>query len=265
MRYARLLHDYQWMKFKSRTLTPGWFGFNNTPETVPFKVNPAPNAAKDDYKLPAAWERYVGQVNPKAGFKFIMIPKSGWLNTNQGADTLGFGGNVIEIIEEAKNGMARIGCFDVNDSPPDASWNYQTHPERVHKFTVITRNGGVQNPANGVDAYNIVFGRRPMYVEMSRFEYFPSLPFEATVSALSLPWLRLREQPHIQAKIVGNLKPLEKTQVLEYAPRGGDVWGRTPKGWIALAWYPSGSRPRFFTNWHMATLPPPPPRMKIGA
>jgi hypothetical protein len=253
------------MKFKSRTLTPGWGWFSNTPETVPLRKNPAPNAAKDDLRLPAAWERYVGQVNPKAGFKFIMIPKSGWLNTNKGADTLGFGGNVVEIVQEVSNGMARVKAFNINDRPPDDSWNYETHPELVHKFTVITRNGTIQNPANGIDSYNILIGRGPLYVEKSRFEYFPALPFEVVVSITSVPWLRVREAPNAKAKIVGSLKPLERAEVLEYAPRGGDVWGRTAQGWIDLAWYPNGSRPRFFTNWRMATLPPPPPKMKLGA
>jgi hypothetical protein len=253
------------MKFKSRTLTPGWNLFGNTPETVPLKTNPAPGAPKDDIRLSAAWQRYLSQVNPKEGYRFIMIPRSGWLNKNSNADTLGFGGNVVEIIEEARNGMARIKTFNVNDAPPASSWNYETRPELVHKFTVITRNGGIQNPQNGIDSYNIVIGRGPLYVEMSRIEYFPMLPFEAVVGATTLPWLRVREHPDLKSAVAGNLKPLERVEVLEYAPRGGSVWGRTAQGWIALAWFPAGSRPRFYTNWRMATLPPPPPRMKLGA
>lgn len=260
MRYARLLHDYDWMGYKSRTLTPGWYLFSNTPETVPFKIGMSDGAPKDDIKLTTPWEKYIAGVNPKAGYRFIMIPKSGWLNKNDLADTLGFAGNVIEVINEER-GFARVKAFDVAARPPNADdWNYETHPELVHKFTVITAKGGVQNPSSGLDSYNILIGKRPLYVGLERIEYFPRLPFAATVKATTVPWLRLREAPDAKAAVVDKLLPLAETQILEYAPRGNDVWGRTEKGWLALMLY-RGSWPSYYTTWRMSTLPPLPPRM----
>ncbi|HSS97261.1 MAG TPA: hypothetical protein VLK33_09535, partial [Terriglobales bacterium] len=67
MQYARLVHDYQWMSFKSRTATPGWAGFSSTPETVPFCLHPNQGAPKDEIKLNEEWTEFTRGVNSPAG------------------------------------------------------------------------------------------------------------------------------------------------------------------------------------------------------
>lgn len=259
VRYARLLHDYQWMKYKSRTVTPGWAGLRSTPQTVPLFTNKS-LGRKDDIWLGAAWTEYLKGLHDERGFKFIMWPPAGWFNKNTAADTLGFGGNVVEVLSIEGKG-AQVKTFDVSDKPPHpATWNFETHPEIVHKFTVISHSGAVINPAEGVDIYVFLIGRGPLYVDLKRLEFFPKLPVQIKVNANTLPCLLVKDAPG--GKNIDRMLPLEAASVYEYAPRGTYVWGRTPKGWIALCWYPDVHRCRYFTSWRMNTIPPVPPRSK---
>jgi hypothetical protein len=259
VKYARLLHDFHWMKFKSRTATPGWAGLSSTPETVPLFMHPNNGGPKDDIRLTKEWEKFAERINPPEGFRFIMIPKSGWLNRNDAADTLGFGGNVVEVSATVKN-FAQVKTFNVNEKPPDpATWNFETHPELVHKFTVITRMGNVINPANGIDSYNFLIGKSPLYVPFERLEFFPALPNKIKIKATSLPRVRTRETASVNGKVIGKFLPLESAVVEEYAPRGTSVWGKTERGWLALCWYLSAGNLRYFTSWAMKTIPAIPP------
>ncbi|MGH2581758.1 MAG: hypothetical protein ACRDFQ_02525 [Anaerolineales bacterium] len=259
MTYARLLHDFQWMGYKSRTVTPGWPGLPSTPETVPFFR--APGGGKDDVPLDHRWEEYLRALNSSRAFKFIMSPPAGWFNRNENADSLGFAGNVVEVLDII-NKSARIKTYNFNNKPPEPdNWNFQKHPELVHKFTVITQNGGVTNPAEGIDVYIFVIGRGDLYVPLSRLELFPKLPLDISVHPSILLGLEIREAPEPGSKVLGKLAPAKKTRIHEYAPRGTNVWGRIDEGWVSLCWYPRPEmkRPKYYTSWEMETVPPVPP------
>lgn len=264
MRYARLLHDFQWMKYPSRTVTPGWDGLRSTPETVPLFLTPNPNSHKDDLKLGSAWEEYLEDINEDRAFKFIMWPPAGWFNKNRNADTLGFGGNVVEVLS-VNNRSAQVKTFDLAGTPPSSTeFNFETHPEVVHKFTVITKKGSVINPAEGIDSYIFLIGRSPLYVPLNRLEFFPRLPIEIKINLTTIPWLLVKDAPGSSGNVVGKLIPSQKITVHEYAPRGTYVWGRTDLGWIALCWNPKAGNLRYFTSWRMKTMPPVPPKSANG-
>lgn len=259
MRYARLYHDFQWMSYKSRTATPGWPGLPSTPETVPFFVSPN-KSDKDDVKLNAAWDEYLQELNSERGYKFIISPPAGWFNRNKLADSLGFGGNVVEVLETVKN-SAKIKTFNFKDNPPPAdNWDFETHPELIHKFTVITKTGEVVNPANDIDVYTFVIGRGALYVPLVRIEFFPTLPMEISIAFTKSFGQEIKETPDLNGKTVGKYGPGKKVVIGEYGPRGVNVWGRTELGWIALTSYPANGQLKYLTSWKMKTIPPIPPR-----
>lgn len=261
MRYARLLHDYHWMKFRSRTATPGWSGLASTPETVPLWISAGLWGEKDDLKLETAWMEYLKQLNSAAAYKFILWPPAGWFNQNDRADTLSFGGNIVQVKGITK-GAAHVSTFELEDRPPNpARVNFETRPDLVHKFTVITRRGSIINPGTGLDVYIFVIGRKPMYIPLNRLEFFPRLPVEITIKATTVPWLLVKDAPGAPGKVIDRMLPLQTFTVHEYAPRGTYVWGRTDKGWIALCWYPKAATLRYFTSWQMKTIPPLPSKV----
>lgn len=257
MRYARLLHDYHWMKYKSRTVSPGWArSMPSAPETVPLFISP--KAGKDDLKLGPAWLEYLSGLNSPGSYKFIMSPPAGWFNKNTNADTLSFGGNVVQVKGIVK-GSARVETFNLDDNPPDpARFDFETRPDLVHKFTVITRQGNIINPADGKDVYTFVIGRRPMYIPLTRLEFFPKLPAEITIKATTVPWLLVKDAPGSMGRVIDRVLPLQQFTVEEYKPQGTYVWGRIKKGWVALCWYPKIGNLRYFTSWQMKTIPPVP-------
>lgn len=261
MRYARLLHDYQWMKFKSRTVTPGWNGLSSTPETVPLFTSAGARGAKDDLQLGMDWTEFLKSINSPGAFKFIMWPPAGWFNKNKNADTLSFGGNIVQVREISKS-SARVETLELEERAPEPQhFNFESRPDLVHKFTVITRQGAVINPANGMDVYMFIIGRKPMYIPLNRLEFFPKLPVDITIKTTTVPWLLVKDAPGSSGKVVDRMLPLQKFTVHEYAPRGTYVWGRTDKGWIALCWYPKIGTLRYFTSWQMKTIPPVPPKV----
>lgn len=260
MRYARLLHDYHWMKYKSRTVTPGWYGLASTPETVPLFTSAGARGAKDDLRFNSGWLEYLKGLNSEAAYKFIMWPPAGWFNKNKNADTLSFGGNIVQVKEIIK-GSSHVETLELDDNPPNPRHiNFETRPDLVHKFTVITRQGNVINPGDGIDVYTFVIARKPMYIPMNRLEFFPRLPVDVTIKATTVPWLLVKDAPGSTGKVVGRMLPLQKFTVHEYAPRGTYVWGRTDNGWIALCWYPRVGTLRYYTSWQMKTIPPLPPK-----
>jgi hypothetical protein len=258
--YARLLHDYQWMSYKSRTVSPGWAGLPSTPETVPFYVNStAGSADKDDVILSTAWDKYLQQLNGERGYKFIISPPAGWFNRNKAADSLGFGGNVVEVISTDKK-SAKIKAFHFKDNPPSASsWNFDSHPELVHKFTVITSTGQVVNPATDIDVYTFVIGRNNLFVPLTRIEMFPKLPQTVKVSLTKAFGLEIKSAPSDGAKTIGKFGTLKSITLTNYAPKGQEVWGETDEGWVKLYYYERNTKVNYTTSWSMKTLPPVPP------
>jgi hypothetical protein len=257
--YARLLHDFQWMSYKSRTVTPGWPGLPSTPETVPLFVSPN-KSDKDDVKLSDAWDTYLRAINSERGYKFIISPPAGWFNRNKLADSLGFGGNVVEVTGIVKQ-SAKIKAFNFNNSPPSENTNYLSHPELVHKFTVITSAGKVVNPAEDIDVYTFVIGRSELYVPLVRLELFPKLPMTVSTGLTKAFGLDIREAPTLYNKVIGKLAAMKKATVTAYAPSGSNVWGKIDKGWIPLMLRPQNGPEVYYTTWKMKTSPPPTPRI----
>jgi hypothetical protein len=254
VRYARLLHDYQWMGYKSRTLTPGWPYLPSTPETVPFYVN-AGMGEKDDVRLNNSWDKYLLALNGERGYKFISSPPAGWFNLNNAADSIGFAGNVVEVVTTVKQ-AAQIKTFHFKNQPPSASsWNFQTHPELIHKFTVITPTGEVINPATDIDVFTLVIGRGDLFVPLTRIEFFPTLPARVKVQLTKSFGLDYYQEPSEKSKKLGKFSTMTSITISEYAPRGTDVWGRTDEGWVQLYTYERNSKQIFTTSWKMNTLP----------
>lgn len=252
--YARLKHDYQWMSYKSRTVTPGWGGNPTTPETVPLYVNSG-RADKDDVVLSEAWFKYLDELNNDRAYKFIISPPAGWFNRNKAADSLGFGGNVVQVLSADKK-SAKIKAFHFKDRPPSASVvNFRSTPWLVQKFTAITKDGKVVNPADDVDVYTFIIGRGDLYVPLERIEYFPQLPAVVKVQLTKAFGLEIKQEPSLKSKTVGKYATLKNITINSYAPLGTDVWGHTDKGWVQLYTYTRNSSVVYTTSWKMATIP----------
>jgi hypothetical protein len=244
---ARFKHDFQW---STEWIRPKRLELY--PETVPLFVAPRRGAGKDDVRLSAAWTVFVQALNPDLG-KYIFTPEAGWLNSNESADSLGFGGNVVRILEEPNKEWARLDCFKAQDAPPDPSVvNFQNGDPRIQKFTAISRDGRIRNAGAALDVYTVLLGRGDLYVPIERIEKFPDLPISVVINEAELRGesLRVRTRPEASAPVVMGVKR-GKVDILEYAPRGANVWGRLAAGWIALLY--DG---RSFTSWSMETTPP---------
>jgi len=244
---ARFKHDFQWAVDWIRPQK-----LDTYPETVPLFVAPNKTAGKDDVRLSAAWTVFVQTINPDQG-KFILTPKAGWLNSNESADSLGFGGNVVRILDEPNKDWAHVHSFKAQDSPPDPRIvNYQAGDPRIQKFTAVAQGGIIRNAGPGLDVYSVLLGRGELYVPKERLEKFPELPVQAMIDEKELRGeaLRVRSRPEAIAPVVRGLKS-GSVQILEYAPRGSNVWGRIAGGWIALLF-----EGRNFTTWSMETTPP---------
>ena len=244
---ARFKHDFQW--------TTEWIRpqkLSSYPETVPLFVAPRDGAGKDDVRLSAGWTVFVQTINPDRG-RFILTPAAGWLNSNESADSLGFGGNVVRILEEPNKNWARVDCFNAGDMPPDPRlFNYHSGDPRIQKFTAILQGGQIRNAGSGLDVYSVLLGRGKLYVPKERIEKFPELPMTVFINESELrgQTLRVRSRPEVASPVLKGLQS-ESVDILEYAPRGSNVWGRIAGGWIALLY-----EGRYYTSWKMETTPP---------
>jgi len=244
---ARFKHDFQWT---TDWIRPG--RLTSYPETVPLFVAPREGAGKDDVRLPPTWTAYVQTINPDRG-KYILTPAAGWLNSNESADSLGFGGNLVGILDDVDKDWAHVASFNAGNAPPDPRLvNYQSGDPRIQKFTAITKGGQIRNAGSGLDVYSVILARGELYVPRYRIEKFPDLPMTVLIdqTALRGETLRVRSAPDASTSIVQGLLS-ESVDILEYAPRGSNVWGRIPEGWIALLF-----EGKYFTSWRMETTPP---------
>lgn len=245
-----------------------------TPETVPLQIGKLSTSGdiqvggKDEIWLSSAWKDYLFAINPKNGADYVLTPKAGWLNTNDKADTLGFGGNLVEI-HRVVGVYAEVRCFDANGLPPDPEVSsYHSGDPRVQKWTVVQRGGAILNPGKGADIYSLLLSKQDMWIHVSRLEFFPTLPMQVTVSSAAWKGLYVRSQPDVRkGKVVGVVGPWtfsNPVTLLEYAPRGSSVWAKVQmnngkEGYIAILWYPAASQMKYYTSWRMDTTPPIPP------
>jgi len=268
-RFARLMHDPQWMPWPSRIADPDWprgFSSDRYPETVPLWRRPRSGDGQWNYTR--AWLEYLYELQVSdEGAVWLTLPGAGLfdrdnepipileldkLSNQPHAEGISAGGNVVLVLE-TRSGSARIQTMYDDDGPPDpAEVNYQDTPWLVTKFTSVSIDGELGN-AGGYDVYFPNVGNHycGLWVDLQRVEMFPRLPFDAvTKSSLSL-----HESPSDAAANVGSVGGGQTIQILEYYPRGSNVWGRTANGWLILERLRNGL-PVYTTSWSMETRPP---------
>jgi hypothetical protein len=55
--------------------------------------------------------------------------------------------------------------------------------------------------------------------------------------------------------LVGKYPAKQRVTLLEYLPKGTDVWARTDQGWVKLYSYTRTTDLIYHTTWSMKTLP----------
>lgn len=263
-----------------RSLKPGWEKrdakgtWKIPPATIPLLTSPTARGNKERFALPPGHVRYLQDLNggSKAKeYKAVVRPASGYVNVanNPGRvtpETLGWAGNFFELVGplDLSKSAVQVAAFHFRGRAPDAAlWNYELHPELVHKVTAINPRRGYNNLGAGYDAYTPLLGRGPLYVGLERIELFPELPLKVTVSHAD--GLNVRGAPSTR----GNrpLRSLQRgTRVLveEYMLRGPHVWGRIgERDYIALRWAPGNTAYHFTAEFRLLSPPPVHPRRRI--
>ena len=268
-RFARLMHDPQWMPWPSRIADPEWprgFYYDWYPETVPLWLTPKGGDGRVIYSIP--WLEYLRAIQPNneaavwitrvaaglfnRGNEFIPILNLDQLEELPIAEGISSGGNVVSVLQ-IKSGSARIGMLYAGNSPPDfRQINYEKTPWLVTKFTAVSIDGQLGNPG-GIDVYfpNLAKLESGYWVDLDRVEMFSALPFSAVIKRQVV----VREEPSTRAESIRELSPNKEIVIREYLPQGGNVWGRIDEGWIMLQYQINGF-PIFNTTWVMETRPP---------
>lgn len=224
-----------------------------------------------NFKLSDPWWSLVTGLNaaenPDA-MKYLGRWGSGWRNNGvaQQVEGLSFARNVVYVtnLNDGED-KAYVLALDVTQSPSAALWEYGRTPETfdyvnsphlAQVFTVVTPFDTTVLPSFGdpkrdAQIYLILMqDYRQRYFETRDLEFFPLLPYAATVT---VGGLNVREYPG--GPVLRVAPQGETLLVTEYRPRASFVWGRVSDGWVALAaptvndWYT--------TSWSMQTLPPP--------
>jgi hypothetical protein len=268
-RYARLMHDPQWMPWPSRMHDPGWhsgYYLDWYPETVQLWVNPRGGDGR--FRYPAAWLHFLREMQPSDetavwiarvgagifahGNKDIPILNLSQLKEEPQAEAISSGGNVVKVLE-VRNNSIRIEMLYFKDQPPSHNLvNYTYTPWLVTKFTSVSYDGELGN-AGGIDVYfpNLAKQESGYWIDGQRVEMFPDLPFCATARRALVA--RLSASPYgIPTTVV---QPGVVLPITEYMPRGSDVWGLTYLGWVRLVYQFQG-QPVYDTSWEMETRPP---------
>jgi len=270
-RFARLMHDPQWMPWPSRMGDPDWpksFYLDWYPETVALLANP--NGTKSSVRYNLEWLEFLRDLQPNdQAATFITRIAAGLFNINGNdsipildldqlvqepvAESISSGGNVVKVLE-TKNGSAQIEMIYLKTNPPDPNQiNYQTTPWLVTKFTSVSVRGQLGIPG-GRDTYfpNLASQEEGYWVELRRVELFPALPLCVTAKD-TITIVNTRTG---LAKAVFTLEAGESVIVREYLPQGSDVWGRTDEGWLLLEYLKPSGAPIYPTSWEMNTRPP---------
>ena len=268
-RYARLMHDPQWMPWPSRMGDPEWpsgFHYDWYPETVQLWTRPKGGDGRLPYSK--AWLEYLRAIQPddeaavwiariaaglfNSGNEFIPILNLEAMEKEPVAESISSGGNLIRILE-IKNNSGRIEMLYYKDSPPSKTEvNYVATPWLISKFTSISIDGEVGN-AGGIDVYFPNLAKQPegYWVDMQRVELFPALPFCAEGKQTEPVYT----SPDDKSLRKGVLVRGQEIVIREYYLKGSDVWGQTSKGWIRLVYQRDG-QPIYPTSWEMETRPP---------
>ncbi|MEK6194713.1 MAG: NBR1-Ig-like domain-containing protein, partial [Deltaproteobacteria bacterium] len=268
-RYARLMHDPQWMPWPSRMADPDWragFYYDWYPETVQLWTRP--NGGDGRLPYSKEWLEYLRAIQPNDeaavwiarvaaglfnnGNDFIPILKLGRLKDEPIAESISSGGNVVKILE-IKHQAGRIEMLYFKYPVPDsAQINYLTKPWLVTKFTSVSIDGKLGN-AGGIDVYfpNLSKQTEGYWVDLQRVEFFPELPFCAKVQED----LKVMDGVSDKAEQIGVIAEGQEIVVRNYFLQGSDVWGRIWEGWVRLVFQIDG-QPIYPTSWLMETRPP---------
>jgi hypothetical protein len=281
--FARLKHDWQWMPWISRMLDRLWnkgFWFEWYPAVV--RLFPKATLGKQDaaYKVPKVWvifERALQRNLPEL-YKAIERVAAGWINArskgkpipgdlkNYKGDTVaepvGTAGNVYEVIDQTPRAV-KLRMMRTGDTPPDPKLvNYAKTPWLVQLWTSVSR-WGTQGWATGKPLYTPNLADQDgLWVAKERVEFFPRLPMRVHVTTAKLNVRNLPDGPNV----IGQLELDEQVTIVEYAPRGSNVWakievpGLSSGGWICVAFTVPGRTDKratqYYTSWQMETAPP---------
>src|SRR5260221_419337 len=235
MTYARLLHDFQRADMECR---PGsksqyWNGKSNPPETV--TLSDESKRLFKGHKIPITQEYkdLLLKINGKRAYKAIMIPDAGWINFPPNAESLSFGGNLIDI-DRVEGDWNRIRALSFTQVPQTSSpldyWNY---PQYIHKFCAVRKRGGFLKLGIGLDAYIPLMKYSELWIHRSRIEKFPEIPpgglavqVTARGSLFASGDLHVRLQPNPSGYVLGALNYGDIANIVNYQCSGPDVWAQ---------------------------------------
>jgi hypothetical protein len=260
----RVKHDTQLAEFnfKSRTASPDWPLFPQTPEVVPLFVAPKLGAGTHRTTINSAWESYMNALNGFDSGKMKYLKGAGTALFNNAGfpqmESLTMGGNVISL-SQIQGDWGLVYTMDYGQVGSPETENYSKRPDIVHKFVLVVWSRKTKltywtsNTPQGVIYWPLV-SSKPVWIPMDRLEPFPGLPMLVTVSKAQA----IRYEPGKDGTLTGEtLAKGESVTITQYHLSGSQVWGRLQGGkWIALFTYEKEG-PTFYTSWKMETLPPP--------
>ncbi len=269
-RFARLMHDPQWMEWPSRMGDPEWpngYYLNWYPETVQLWTGPHSGDGRVAYSK--EWLEYLRDLQPSdTAAVWLTTVAAGLFNrvnasplpilnleslkSEPVAESISSGGNVVKVLE-VKNGSARIEMVYFRKGAQDPGvMNYQNKPWLVTKFTSVSRDGQLGN-AGGIDVYfpNLAKDRKGYWVDVRRIEMFPQTPY----CAITLASRTILSAPRTGGQ-VGSIAAGQPITIREYLPQGSNVWGHIDGGWILLEYLADDGTPVYSTSWTMRTRPP---------
>lgn len=218
-----------------------------------------------NFKLSETLQQLVINLNADEGadaIKYLNRWGSGWRNNGESwqVEGLSFARNCVYVTNLNLFGdKAFVLAIDVT-KPPQSNLSYTNRPWLVQEFTVITPFNTTVLPSFGDPKHDgqifliLMQDYRQRYFRVEDLEFFPALPYSASVT---VGGLNVRSGPTSAVENVKRVARLGDPLVIdEYAPRGSVVWGKIGADeWVALA-HPYVND-WFATTWRMQTLPPP--------
>ena len=262
IQYFRVKHDSQLAEYNFKSRTADWTS-TQTPETVPLFLAPKLTSGTNRTSLVGGWDHYIAALNnfDNGKLNYLKSASSGLFNSAgfPQLESLTMGGNIVTL-DRIDGGWGQVHTMNYNVVGAAETENYTTTPHLVHKFVVVVWNRKTKatfwtNPPRGSMYWPFVSGKA-VWIPMDRLEPFPILPMKVTVAIDQ----DIRKEPGTDSETTGKqVHNGETVTIVEYRPRGSQVWGRISSGsrWIALFMYQK-TGPTYFTSWSMQTLPPIP-------
>ncbi len=174
---ARIKNDYELKEYDymSRTAADWWSGKQCTPQTVPLMggfvlAGRVVLAGKQRIKFREEHKALLRRLNDAKAFKHIIQPPAGWFNRHEWiAETLTFGDNLVEILQIVGQ-YAQIKTLDYY-SPVPAGITLKSHPELVHRETVVTRKNTLIKPGKALNVYIFLISKGPLWIQITRLDF----------------------------------------------------------------------------------------------